>query len=66
MNFTELKIVAIVKRDSQGVLELVNDAPISEDDDITIITTKTGSVVVVIGYLSEEDEPLLSRLLENI
>lgn len=63
MSSSEPKIVAILQRNADGELERVDDADIRETDGVTFIQTRKG-VVVVIGRVSERDEPAVARLLE--
>jgi hypothetical protein len=58
----EPKIVAIIKRNSQGELEVAQDVYVSKNDVVALVST-SGGVVAVVGPISDEDEPVLERLL---
>ncbi|MDQ3807642.1 MAG: hypothetical protein M3298_05690 [Thermoproteota archaeon] len=66
MSSEESKLVTILKRNPQGVLERVEDyVYVNSNDVITIIPTNEG-LVAVIGSPYDEDEPVLERLLKDL
>lgn len=59
------EIIAIIRRDPQGLLERCEKANVDGDECITLVPV-SGGFVAVIGALCENDQPALETLLSSL
>ena len=61
---SDCQIVAIAKRDEDGVWRKLESAKLQEHDSVVYFQTERG-IVVVIGYLEQDDHSAVLQLLDG-